>query len=364
MIEMTPAGLWELWRSEWVQGALAFVFWMGIGLLVRRYLFNLLRKVAARTAWTWDDVLLRALSTPSLIALVASGLLILDRILPLDPAWDRAADVMLAAAFVLALILFVDRLTEGLLDRMAVTHPALRGAQGLLQGTARGIIIGIGLLIFLDSLGISIAPILASLGVGSLAVALALQDSLANLFAGLHLVADKPVEPGHFVRLQSGEEGTVMRVGWRSTWIQTPQGSVVVVPNAKLAGSVLTNFDLPDPSVTFPVLVTVALSGDLGHIERVTREVASGAQASVEGANRDHRPSVRFESFAESGVRLEVILGARTRADTFVLRHEFVKLLAARYRQEGIVIPFPTRTIDLPPEEPPHPRHAGGEHRA
>lgn len=373
MTDFGPAALEEAWRSVWMQGILAFVVWVAAGLLLLRYLFNLLRRVAERTAWTWDDVLLRALKAPSLIALLASGLLILDRILPLDPAWDRVSDIMLAGAIVLAIILFADRATSGILDRLASTQPVLRGAHGLVQGIVRGVIIGIGALIFLDSLGISIAPILASLGVGSLAVALALQETLANLFAGLHLVADKPIEPGHFVRLQSGEEGTIMRVGWRSTWIQTPQGNTVVVPNAKLAGTVLTNFDLPDPRMTLPVEVTVAFAGDLERIESVTREVARETQASIEGATRGHDPIVRFQGFADSGVRLLAILGAETRAASFELQHQFLKRLTERYRGEGIVIPFPTRTIDLPPETPPQgpagsgdrpPRRTDGEHRA
>jgi len=373
MSDLNPAALGELWRSVWMQGVLAFALWTLAGLLVRRYLFNLVRRVAARTAWSWDDVLLRALGAPSLIALLASGLLILDRILPLDPAWDRASDIMLAGAIVLAIILFVDRATSGLLDRLARTNPALRGAHGLVQGTVRGVIIGLGALIFLDSLGISIAPILASLGVGSLAVALALQETLANLFAGLHIVADKPVEPGHFVRLQSGEEGNVVRVGWRSTWIQTPQGSIVVVPNARLAGGLLTNFDLPDPRVTLPVEVIVTFAGDLDRIESVTREVAREAQASLEGATRDHDPTVQFRGFADSGVRLVAVLGARTRDDSFEVQHQFLKRLTERYRREGIVIPFPTRTIDLTQETPPEgpagsgdrpPRRTDGEHRA
>src|SRR5437867_12911979 len=138
---------------------------------------------------------------------------------------------MLAGAIVLALVLFVDRACRGIVERLAARTRILQGAQGLIQGSVRGMIIALGLLVFLDSIGISITPILASLGVGSLAVALALQDTLANLFAGLYMIADKPIEAGHFIRLESGQQGYVTRVGWRSTWIRTPSDSVVVVPN-------------------------------------------------------------------------------------------------------------------------------------
>jgi len=101
MIDLSPAALAVIWRSAWTQGALAFTLWVAAGLLLRRYLIKLLKQVARRTRWTWDDVLLRAVSTPSLIAIVASGLLIAGRILPLGAARDRVFDLMLAAALAL-----------------------------------------------------------------------------------------------------------------------------------------------------------------------------------------------------------------------------------------------------------------------
>src|SRR3989442_14378506 len=133
---------------------------------------------------------------------------------------------MYAFSITLALVLFVDRVTRGVLDRLASESLVLRGARGLIQGSVRGLVIGLGLLIFLDSIGISITPILASLGVGSLAVALALQDTLANLFAGLYMIADKPIEPGHLVRLPGGEEGYVSRAGWPSPRTRVPNTSI------------------------------------------------------------------------------------------------------------------------------------------
>src|SRR5882672_10953023 len=217
----------DIIRSPWVVAPAAFVLWMLVLVTVKTLVLGAMRRFAMRTAWSWDDVLVRALSLPLLIAIAASGLVVFDRILPLSPEWDRAFDVLLAGAIVLALVLFVDRASRGILERLASRTRLLQGAQGLIQGCVRGVIIALGLLVFLDSIGISITPILASLGVGSLAVALALQDTLANFFAGIHMVVDKPIEPGHFVQLQSGETGTVSRIGWRSTWIRTAANDVV-----------------------------------------------------------------------------------------------------------------------------------------
>jgi small-conductance mechanosensitive channel len=348
MNNLSPAALADLWRTAWTQGAVVFVVWVAGFLIVQSILMRWLRRIAARTSWTWDDVLIHALGTPSRIAIVASGLLVSARLLPLGPRWDHAFDILLAGSIAIAIILFVDTLTRGLLDRMAETSSVLQGARGLVQGSVRGLVIGIGVLIFLDSIGISIAPILASLGVGSLAVALALQDTLANLFAGFHLIADKPIEAGQFVRLQSGEEGTVARVGWRSTWITTPQNTMVVVPNAKLAGSVLTNFDLPGVEIGFAVDVPVAIGGDLERVETATLETARETMRAVEGATPGFEPSVRYLGFGETGLKLSVALSASGIKALPLVRHEFLKRLTERYRRDGILVPFPTRTLDVP----------------
>jgi small-conductance mechanosensitive channel len=348
MNNVNPAALAEIWRAAWVQGAVLFVVWV-VGLLaVQSLLMRWLRRIAERTSWTWDGILIRALGPPSRIAIVASGLVVSERLLPLGPRWDRPFEIFLAGAIAFAIVLFVDSLTRGLLDRMSETHAVLQGARGLVQGTVRGLVIGIGALIFLDSIGISIAPILASLGVGSLAVALALQETLANLFAGFHLIADKPIEAGQFIRLQTGEEGVVTRVGSRSTWITTPLNTTVVVPNAKLAGSVLTNFDLPGIETGFNVEVPVAIGSDLDRVEVATLEVARETMGSVEGATRGFEPAVRYLGFGETGLKLQVVLSSSGIKASGLVRHEFLKRLLERYRRDGILVPFPTRTLDVP----------------
>lgn len=339
----------DLIASPWILGPAVFVVWIGVLLFARRILMRMLHRVAARTSWTWDDVLVHALTAPIAIAIVASGLLVVGRILPLAPEFDRAFDILLQAGLVLALVLFADRFCHGALDRLARRSAAVQGARGLIQAGVRGLIIGLGLLILLDSIGISITPILASLGVGSLAVALALQDTLANLFAGIYMVADKPIEPGHMVRLETGEEGTVVKIGMRNTWIRTLPNNMIIVPNTKLASSTLMNYSLLDPEMAVLVNVGVHYSSDLERVERVTLEVARESQRTVPGAVADFEPLVRYHTFADSSIGLTVVLRAREFGASHLIRHDFVKRLQARYRTEGIVIPFPIRTLDLPP---------------
>jgi len=333
--------------SPWVQAPAVLVLWIGVFLIVKRFVLASLRRMAARTSWTWDDVLIDALSKPLLVVILGSGFLVFDRILPLEPEWDRGFDVLFAFSISLALVLFVDRVTRGALDRLSEGSPVLQGARGLIQGGVRGLVIGIGLLVFLDSIGISITPILASLGVGSLAVALALQDTLANLFAGLYMIADKPIEAGQMIRLPGGEEGFVARVGWRSTWIRMPQNNMLIIPNARLAGGTIINYDLPQPEINVSVTVAVHYDSDLERVEAVTLEVAREVQRTAEGAVRSAEPSVRYQQLADSSIQLQANLRAIDFAGIALVRHEFLKRIQARYRREGIVMPYPIRTLDF-----------------
>ena len=360
MLPLAPVfSLEEITGSPWILGPLAFVIWVVALWIAKKFLIRALHRMAQRTAWTWDDVLVGAFSGPLLLAVVASGLLIFERILPLAPEWDRAFDILMAGSLALALVLFVDRACRGVLDRMAEARPILQGARGLIQGTVRGIIISLGLLVFLDSIGISITPILASLGVGSLAVGLALKDTLANLFAGLHLIVEKPLEPGHIIRLEEGGEGTVIRVGWRSTWIRTLGNHVLVVPNSRLSESILTNFNLPEPDVEVRVEVDVHYGSDLAEVEKVAVEVGRQVMKSAPGGVPAFEPSVRCTAFGDSGIRLALIARAADFNAIGPVRHALIQRLHHRFREAGIVIPYPTRTLDLPAEGTDELRAAG-----
>jgi small-conductance mechanosensitive channel len=212
----------------------------------------------------------------------------------------------------------------------------------------RGVIIALGVLAFLNTIGISITPIIASLGIGTVAVALALQETLANLFAGIYMIVEKPIQGGHFIKLESGEQGYVTRVGWRSTQIRMLGDTVVVVPNSKLAGSVITNMSLPKEELAVTIEVGVDYGCNLDQVEAVTLEVAHDVMANVPGASSGFEPRMRFHTFAESSVNFTAWLGAKDYLSGIALKHEFIKRLYSRYIHERIEIPFPIRTINLP----------------
>lgn len=255
---------------------------------------------------------------------------------------------LIKAVVILAGMIVASRLAGGLIARYAGRVPLLRRTGGAPRAVAQGFIVGLGALVLLDTFGISITPILASLGIGSLAVALALQDTLANLFAGLHILADHPIRVGDFIRLESGQEGYVTQIGWRSTRIRMLPNNVVVVPNSKVVNSTLTNYYLPDPELAVLVEVGVHQASDLARVEQVTSAVGREIMQRVPGGIVAFEPFIRYHTFGESSIQFTVVLRAREFVDQYLITHEFIKALQARYRQEGIVIPFPVRTLDLP----------------
>lgn len=154
--------------------------------------------------------------------------------------------VALEAAIILSVTLTAAGVVGALVARAGERRALGVAVTGLGQTAARLLVLVVGGLVLLGALGIEITPILTALGVGGLAVALALQDTLSNLFAGLHLLADRPIRVGDYVKIADAVEGYVVDVGWRSTRVRTLPNTVVVVPNKKVAESIITNYDLPE----------------------------------------------------------------------------------------------------------------------
>ncbi len=347
--EMLQKAIAVIPLSPWVLGPVVASLWLLILLPSKKLvLARIQHYLASRTHWAWAESLIDAMSPALTLIVLAGAISLLAWILPLNPRAAHALYIILVATIVLALMVFADRISRGLLARLAVRSPALRGELGLIQGATRGVVIGLALMVFLDSIGISITPLIASLGIGTAAVALALQDTLANLFAGIYMMAERPIQAGHFIQIESSEQGWVERVGWRSTHIRMLSDTMVVVPNSKLAGSVITNFSLPQDEMAITLEIGVDYGSDLEKVERVTLEVARQVTRTVTGACPGFEPRMCFTSFADSSINFKLWLGAKDYVASLTVRHEFIKRLHARYLHEGIGIPFPTRTIDLP----------------
>ncbi len=219
-------------------------------------------------------------------------------------------------------------------------------SSSLLAHLLEFIVYSCGLMIILQACGISIAPILTALGIGGMAVAIALQDTLTNFFAGLQLIVMKPIKVGDFIRLSSGEEGFVVDINFRHTSIQDVNLGMIIVPNQAVSSATLMNYDLPRREIFLTVPCGVSYDSDLEHVERVSVEVAKEVMEKL-SPNTTYEPFVRYQAFGPSSIDFNVILPTENIAQRGILRHEFVKALTARFREEGIEIPYPIQTVQL-----------------
>jgi small-conductance mechanosensitive channel len=315
---------------------------VGFFLVVKKSLYRYVEKIAAKTETKIDDIILEAAEGPLLLLIFAGGIFILQKSFSLgsNTGLEKLVDVSFKASAIMAVILFFDKAISGILENLSLKFPLLANSSNVVRVVVRTLVIGLGVLVLIDSLGISIAPILASLGIGSLAVA------LENFFSGVQIIIDKPISQGHFIKLESGEEGFVHKIGWRSTWIKLPPNNMVVIPNKVLVNARLLNYQYPDPEMALTVELGVHYDSDLDHVEKVTTDVAKKILGTVPGGVKEFEPVLRYNKFGSCSVDFAVILRVKTFSDSAIIKHEFIKALLKKYKEEGIVIPNPIQVME------------------
>jgi small-conductance mechanosensitive channel len=324
-----------------------------IGALALRVVLARLHRKAAQTRWRGDDIMVEFLRlvAPWCLGVGCAWGAVLA--LPLRSAYRYDVNHALLAVIVVVVSLGSAKVAGTLVHAGATSQAGTSGSATIFVTITRVVVWTIGGLVLLDSLGVAITPLLTALGVGGLAVALALQDTLSNLFAGIHILASRKVQPGDFVQLDNGMEGYIQDTNWRSTIIRQLPNNILVVPNATVASSIVTNYHLPEHEISVTVPCSVSYDSDLGHVELVTIEVGQEVMQEVKGAVVEHEPTVRYNTFGGSGISFNVGLRAADISAQALIIHEFIKRLHARYQKEGIDNSSPSETIVyLSPEEP------------
>jgi len=205
----------------------------------------------------------------------------------------------------------------------------------------------IGITLVLASLGVSITPIIAAFGIGGLAIALALQPTLANLFAGISIIASKQINPGDFVELNDNQAGYIEDIQWRATSIRTLQNNLIIIPNSVFSNLIVMNYSLTPQDLILMIPVNVHYESNLAHVKEVCMEVAKNIQMTEEGGFKEFEPFVRFENFASSSIELTVGIRINEYTKQYNIRSAFIEQLHLRFKQENIVIPYPITTVEF-----------------
>lgn len=324
----------------------------GLGFLAEWGLVRALRRAHA-TKTKIDDVVARTLRGPirGFAILTGVGLALLVTELPARAhAWTRGLlGLLLGLTMIVIAARFLSALVETYGERAKLEGPSRRLARRVLTIA----VWSLGLLLVLQRQGINVTPLLTTLGLAGLAVALAFQDTLSNLFAGVYIQADRPLDVGHYVRFEEHSlEGFVVEVGWRTTKIRTLSNNLVVIPNARAANSIVTDYTLPEPRMSLLVRVPVAPGSDAARVETLVLEEANKAAGSIPGFLKEPAPFVRFiPGFTENGLEFTLICQVETFVDQYAVQHELRHRINARLRMEGLAPSVPHREIRVRADE-------------
>ena len=316
------------------------------GLVIEKVVLRAARSIARVTRWQGYRMVRSALRGMITLWFAIAGLYAALHLIDLSPNVAAYYHQGFLVLMVFSLTLVVARFSAGLVDLYIRMAEGSLPSATILGNALKIAILLTGALVILTLLDVPIAPMITALGIGGFAVALAFNDTLSNLFSGMHILASRLIRPGDFVRLDTGEEGYVSDVTWRNTTIRTLPNNMVVIPNSRLASAIITNFNQPVKDMAVLVEVGVGYASDLDEVERLTVETAREVLADAAGGSGGFEPFIRYHTFSELRIEFTVILHVEEYVDQYELKHEFIKRLSRAYRQAGVEIPYIVHRMD------------------
>jgi small-conductance mechanosensitive channel len=324
---------------------IVFVVIVVVGIVIDRWVTGRIKRFAARTGWVGSDSVVTTLSGGTTALAVLIGAANAVAVSPLSGSRIAWVNTVISAASVVLITWMVERVVSGVLEAYGNREDAVVPTTTIFSTIIKLTIYLIGLLVVLHSLGISITPIITALGIGGLAVALALKDTLSNLFAGIQVILSQQITMGDYVQLGPGQEGYIIDITWRNMTIRSLSNSMVIIPNSTVASGVITNFGRAKKELSFSIPMHVGYDSDLDRIEALIKAVIKGMQADFADKMPACEPGIRYVGFGESSINVNAALRVYEFEFQFEMRHEFIKRMHRLLAKEGIHIPFPTREI-------------------
>jgi MscS family membrane protein len=347
LLRRGPRGLlWWQWLAIPVLALVAILLGSVLGWATRR----ILGALAARTRTTWDDALVQRAARPLAALWAIAVVTALHPSLSLGAGPEALVDRFLRAGTYLVLFWgafrFVDvGFAAAATASFARASPSLLGLLPLGRKLGKVLLLALALAAVLNELGFQVASLLAGLGIGGIALALAAQKTVENLFGSVAIGVDQPFRVGDFVKVED-VIGTVEAIGMRSTRIRTLDRTLVTIPNGKLADM---------RAETFAVRDRIRLFANLGLVYGTTAAQLRAVLAGIEAALRAHPKiwpdavSVRFNDFKDSSLNVEVMAWFQTRDwnEFTAIRQEVYLEFMALVERSGTSFAFPTRTVHL-----------------
>lgn len=313
-----------------------FIICQIVGIILLHYIFRGITYLINRYTKMPEDVLNHITRfMPTMIG-ICCGIAVAGSIMDLPDFVKPHMQMVFFNALTLTITLFVAHLVSAFLQYKLSNSNTRNGSTSILATVINVGVYAIGIILILDAHGISISPLLTALGVGGLASALALQDTLANLFSGITTLVSKQIRIGDYIKLNKDASGRVIDMNWRNTTLRTSTGNTIIVPNKSIAASTLMNYEQPLAECTIAIPLTITYGSDLEHVEAVTlataRHILDNSQYGVTG----FEPAVRYKELGEYGISFDVVLRIKNVVDEGVLKHQFIKAIYQTYQAENI----------------------------
>ncbi|HWF07141.1 MAG TPA: mechanosensitive ion channel domain-containing protein [Bryobacteraceae bacterium] len=318
------------------------------GLIVRAILLRVLRAWTAGADRNLDRIIADSVRGPIVIWALILGLHLATQNSEIPRIYLKYVPRTLAVLWILSLTIAMTRLAGGAVHFYGGRVTGAQSVTSLTRKLAQLAVVALGIASLLRVFDVSLTPILTTLGVGGLAVALALQDTLSNLFAGFYVSISGLVHIGDYIKLNSGEEGYITDINWRCTMMRGTSNNLVIIPNSKLGQAIYTNYSMPDRRMGMSVSFGVDYESDVARVERILLEEATAAAAQIDGLLAEPAPSVLFNPGpSDSALVFQVNCNVADFAAQGRVQSELRKRLFNRLKAEAINMPFPTRTVLL-----------------
>ncbi len=316
---------------------------------------NLLKRyLASRTQTDLDDKILDAIKAPVRYAMIFVGTSVaLKR---LDLMLDEKSDwifkitggvVFVGFAFVVTMVFLrtVKIFTRWYADRVASKTESNVDDEllPLVRRVLNIIIVAIGVVTVLDHFAVDVKGLIAILGVGSLAIALAAQDTVANMIAGFILMLDRPFRKGDRVQLASGETVDVFDIGLRSSKFMTFDNTLIIVPNNELVKAKVTNLSYPEEAIRIKIEIGVAYGSEIEKVKSILIEAAQKHPRVLP----DPVPAAFLVSFGESALNFQMVCRVGQLNDHWNTAEALRCTIYNEFNRAGIEIPYPQRVVHI-----------------
>lgn len=321
----------------WAAIPLFLVLWAGLTYGVYVALGRLLHDLVFTPGRRWWELVVRAAFVPAIMVFALVGLKLAFDSDAFPQRFQIYAYYLMTSALTATIVLAVWRFVGSTIDEYALQKPAFAVVHPPILNLARGLIIALGVLAWMEVVGMPITALMTLLGVGSLTLGFVLQDSLRNLLAGLHLALERPIQIGDMIQIEGGIQGTVVSVGWRTTRLRTAENSMIFIPNRRLIEGVVTNHSLPQKWILCAVPIHLPKEIDLGAVENAVRDELERAVEDIRGLRKEPSPGISpSPGYSPGGLEMTVTFGVSDFMDQGRVRDEIVRRVYDRLRTEGL----------------------------